>query len=86
MVGVTDILKGLEGRLVVSISLDKKPFIDIHIKKMNIVIDVKNPVLAIQFGMKKLFEPEKDERILRLLRKKGYKIKIMYRKFELDLV
>jgi hypothetical protein len=80
------ILEGIGGRARLVVFIGRKPAFEIAINNKEIIIDVKNPILALDFGIQELFKGKKpDKKILNELKKLGYTIKIKYKVFKLEL-
>ncbi len=83
---VTEILKRIEGRIKISVYIDKKPFIDIDIKKTNITIDIKDPFMVIELGLKDIQESKDTKKeIMRMVKKRGYSLSIKYGGFQFEI-
>lgn len=82
------ILERLFGKVHVYVTVGNKPALELTVEGKEIVIDVKNPVLAIEVGADKLLsarkEGDSESRTLARLKRMGYKIIIKYKmlKFE----
>jgi len=80
------ILESLCGKVHFMILIENKPALEITIEDKNILIDVKNPVLALDFGIQQLLKVGKAEKsLLYDVKKLGYKVRIKYKMFELDI-
>ncbi|MBU0898614.1 MAG: hypothetical protein KKB03_04460 [Nanoarchaeota archaeon] len=80
------ILEGLCGKAHFMVLIGRKPALEITIEDKQVLIDVKNPVLALDFGMQELLKRGKVEKnVLREMKKLGYKITIKYKMFKLDI-
>ena len=84
---VADILRTILGRIHFMIYLGKSPAAEIEIIDKNIVVHILNPLIALELGIEELFSKKgkKDINMLENIRKSGYKIKIKYKMFEIDL-
>jgi hypothetical protein len=88
---MTDILKRIDKRISIMVLIDEKPLVEVSVEKKDIMVEVKNPLLAIEYGIKKLFEKktikEKGDtsKVLKMIKSKGYKIKVKYGVFEFDV-
>jgi hypothetical protein len=88
---MTDILKRIDKRISIMVLIDEKPLVEVHVEKKEITVEVKNPILAIEYGLKKFFESRKlkekgnTSKILKMIKDKGYRIKIKYGVFEFDI-
>ncbi|MHA2065617.1 MAG: hypothetical protein ACXABY_14675 [Candidatus Thorarchaeota archaeon] len=88
---MTDILKRIDKRISIMVLIDEKPLVEVSVEKKEIIVEVKNPLLAIEYGLKKFFESRKvkeksdTSRVLKMIKDKGYKIKVKYGVFEFDV-
>jgi len=79
-------LEGLGGKARFMVLIGKKPAIELFIKNKDIIVEIKNPVLAIDFGLQELLKEKRlDSTVINDIKKLGYNIKIKYKMFELDL-
>lgn len=69
-----------------------KPAIELKMEDKDIIVDIKNPILAIELGLEEFFISHGDKKkkseaddILKKLKKAGYTIKIKYKILELDI-
>lgn len=70
------------------IMVGNKPAIEVKLHDREIIIDVKNPVLAIELGLEEYFGDVKNKSrgsLRKKLKSMGYRIKVKYKIFELDL-
>lgn len=91
------ILETIFGKVHFVITVGNKPAIEIKLHDKEITVDIKNPILAIEFGLEELLEhmpsdkgsgkgkQESPESMLKKLKSMGYTIKVKYKIFELDL-
>jgi hypothetical protein len=91
------ILETIFGKVHFVVTVGNKPAIEIKLHNKEILIDIKNPILAIEFGLEELLEymprdkggnkgdGESPESMLKKLKSMGYTIKVKYKIFELDL-
>ena len=88
---MTDILKRIDKKISIMVLVDEHPLVEVHVEKKEILIDVKNPLLAIEYGLKKFLESRKAKeksdtsRVLKMIKEKGYRIKVKYGVFEFDV-
>ena len=88
---MTDILKRIDKRISIMVLIDDKALVEVSVEKKEITVEVKNPLMAIEYGLKKFFESRKlkeksgTSKILKMVKEKGYKIKVKYGVFEFDV-
>ncbi len=79
-------LESFGGRVHFMVLVGTEPALEIKLRDKDIVVEVKNPLLAVEFGLQELAKGGKiDSRIFREIKKLGYRIKIKYGILELDL-
>jgi len=82
------ILETVFGRVHFMVLVGNKPAIEIKLKDREIIIDVKNPILAVELGIEEFLEMKEKRKqgsLLKKLKSMGYKIRVKYKIFELDL-
>lgn len=82
------ILETVFGKVHFVITVGNKPAIEIKLEEKEIIVDVKNPVLAIELGMEEFVasrRKDKKNSLLKRLKSMGYTIKIKYKFLELDI-
>ena len=83
---ITDILEVFKGRLRFHMFLEGKPAVDIVLQAGEVVIDIKNPILALEMGMHHMGEKSKtNSYVLDMIKKAGWKVKVKYKIFEMEL-
>lgn len=84
-----NILETLWGKAHFMVMVGNKPAIELILEDKEIIIDIKNPILAIELGIEEFLENHRkgkvDISILDSIKKIGYKIKIKYKFLEFDL-
>lgn len=67
--------------------LGKAPAAEIELKDKDIIINIIHPIIALELGIEEFLsrKGQKDIHMLKRLRKMGYKLKIRYKWFEVDL-
>ncbi len=82
-----EIFRSIVGRLHFRVYLGKAPAADIELKDKNIIVNIIHPLIAIELGVEELLSRKggKDVSMIEKLKAAGYKIKIRYKMFELDL-
>lgn len=86
------VLETVFGKVHFMVMVGNKPAIELKMEDKNIIVDIKNPVLAIELGLEELVISRDDKneksgagRILEKLKKAGYKITVKYKIFELEI-
>ena len=83
---LASILETVGGKVHFMVLIDRKPALELFLKDKELIVEIKNPVLAIDFGIQELFGGGKSKRnIFRQIKKLGYKVKIKYKMLELDI-
>jgi hypothetical protein len=83
---ITDILGILQGRLRLHLHLDGKPAVDVIITPGEAIIEIKNPVLALEMGLRQLGKkPGISSYVLKAVKAAGYKVKVKYKLIEFEL-
>ncbi|MFH1445367.1 MAG: hypothetical protein ABIF08_02715 [Nanoarchaeota archaeon] len=83
---LSQLLENVSGKANIVFYIENKPAFIVHFKNKEIKIEVKNPILALEFGIQEMFKKNKaDKPILSSAKKLGFKIKIKYKFFELEL-
>jgi len=83
---LSKILGSLLGRIHFMIYLGKSPAAEIEVKDNDIIVDVSNPLIALELGLEELLsrKGEQDIKMLENVKKAGYRIVIKYRGFRLE--
>ena len=82
---ISSILNNLEGKCSLDVSVDGKEVVSVSMENKNITVDVKDVKTAIQVGMDSLVKKDKKSSTLKKLKEKGFKIKLKYKLFEVDV-
>lgn len=87
---LSSLLEGISGSLHFYVYVGKEPAAEIRIEEKTIIIEIKNPVLAVEFGARELLKGsgccgKPDPHILDSAKKMGYRIIIKYRRLEFSL-
>jgi hypothetical protein len=72
----------------VAIMIDKTPAVEISYRKGEFIIDVKNPLLLMGLGIDlDMFKKKDDQKsvIRKAIKEMGFKIKLRYKFFEIEL-
>ena len=69
------------------IFMGKHAAAEISMKGKNIIIDIKNPLIALEFGIEQILKGEEqlDKQLLHRVKGMGYTIRIRYKMLEVDL-
>jgi hypothetical protein len=69
------------------VMIDKSPAVQVSCKKGDIIIDVKNPMLLMGLGLDlDMLKGDKKKSVIRkAIKEMGFKIKLRYKFFEIDL-
>lgn len=83
---ITDILEVFSGRLRFHLFFDGKPAVDIVITTDEVIVDIKNPLVALEMGFHQIGHSNKlNSYIIKMIKAAGYKIKIKYKVLEFDI-
>ncbi len=83
---ITSILELISGRIHFYLSVGGKPAIEIILRDKEIVAEIKNPLLAIELGLQQMGTSKSmDSYVLKKIKDAGYKIKVKYKMFEIEL-
>lgn len=72
----------------IAVTIDKSTAVEISCKKGEIIIDVKNPILLMGLGIDLDLLKKKDKKnsvIRKAIKEMGFKLKLRYKFFEIDL-
>ena len=83
---ITDVLELFDGKLRLHLRIDGKPAVDVVLKPTEIVIEIKNPLLALELGLQQMGKKKDiNSYILRMVKAAGYNVKVKYKIFEIEL-
>ena len=83
---LADVIKSLSGNAEMTLSLDGSDFLVVHAKGKEMTIEVKDPLKAMEMGLHKFLEGKKSGSGLKqLLKDLGFRIKVKYSIFELEI-
>ena len=83
---ITDILEVFQGRLRFHIRIDGKPAIDIVLKPREVLLEIRNPILALEMGIQQMSKNnDMNSYVLNMIKAAGYKVKVKYKIFEIEL-
>ncbi len=82
-----EIFRSIVGRVHFRIYLGKAPAAEIEFKNKDIIVDIIHPLIALELGVEELLSNKgrKDLNKIEKIRGAGYRIKIRYKMFEVDL-
>jgi len=82
-----EIFRSIVGRVRFMIYLGSSPAAEIELKDKDIIVRIIHPVIALELGIEEFLSRKgrKDIQMIKRLRKMGYKIRICYKWFEVDL-
>jgi hypothetical protein len=84
---LAEIFKTIVGRVHFMIYLGKNPAAEIEIKDKDIIVDIVNPLAAVELGFEEFLSRKgtKDIDMIKKIREAGYSIKIKYKMLEMDI-
>lgn len=84
---LAEILRTVLGRIHFMIYLGKSPAAEIEVKNKDIIVNILNPLIAIELGLEEILSKKgkKDINMIERIKKAGYSIRIKYKMLELDL-
>ena len=82
---IADILRSIVGRVHFMVYLGKFPAAEIELKDKEILIHIKNPLLALELGIEEMLSKKVDISVLDSIKEMGYKVKIKYKILEIEL-
>lgn len=84
--GLTEkILEKLTGEVHFYIFVGDNPAVEIKITEDEIILEIKNPLLAAELALDELLHRKKTPAGLEKIKDMGYKIKIKYKMVEMEL-
>ncbi len=81
----SDILKNVSGKASLSIKAKDKDILEISIEGKEITVDVKDPFAVLDLGVESLLKKKGESRTMKKLKDSGFKIKLKYKMFKVDL-
>lgn len=78
-------LKGIPGDVHLRLFLGEKEAADIRMEGKTILVDVKNPIIAVEAMLKQLSEGKEKSQTLGRLKKEGYQVKIKWKGLEFGI-
>ena len=83
---ITDILEVFKGRLHFHLFVDGKQAVDIVLTPGEIIIEIKNPMLALEMGVQQIGKKQGiSSYMLKAVKAAGYKVKIKYKLLEFEI-
>ena len=84
---LSEILEMITGKVHLYITVGDSPAVEVILKDKEIIADIKNPVLAFEFGIDQMLKRRapRDSFILKRVKNSGYKVKIRYKLLEIEL-
>ena len=82
-----EIFSSIVGRVHFIVYLGKAPAAEIELIDKDIIVKIIHPIIALELGIEEFLsrKGEKDIQMIERLRKMGYRVKIRYKWFEVDL-
>jgi|GEM_PF-1136045 len=82
-----EIFRSIVGRVHFMIYLGKAPAAEIELKDKDIIVNIIHPIIALELGIEEFLsrKGEKDIQMIKRLKGMGYKLKIKYKWFEVDV-
>ncbi len=84
---LADIFKSIMGKAHFMVYMGNAPAAEITMKDKEIIVDIVNPIAAIELGIEEFLSKKgtQDIESIKKIREAGYRIKIKYRSLEMDL-
>lgn len=79
------LLEKITGKVHFYIFMGEFPVIEIKLHDKEIILDIKNPLLAAELALMELFEKKGKIKWIEKVKKIGYKIKIRHGSLEIEL-
>jgi len=69
------------------IYLGKAPAAEIELKDKDIIVNIIHPIIALELGIEEFLsrKGDKDLKMVKRLRKMGYRIRVKYKWFEVEI-
>ena len=81
-----NILEMVNGKFHFYLYVGNSPAVEIILRNREIIADIKNPLLAMELGLKQLGKgPSLNSYILKQVKSAGFKVKVKYKMFELEI-
>jgi hypothetical protein len=83
---IKNILEMIQGKVHFYLFVGGSPAIEIILHDKEIIADIKNPILALELGLHQLGGKKQfSSSILDKVKEAGYKVKVRYKIFEIEL-
>ena len=86
---LSGIMEQLAGKVHLYVAVGKKPALELFIKDKEILVEIKNPVLALELGLEHILSGAKDKdgkiQLIEEIKSHGYKIRVKYKMMEMDI-
>ncbi len=83
---ITDTLEIFRGRLRLHLFVDGKSAVDVVITPGETIIEIKNPILALEMGLQHMGKKKGiSSYILKAIKAAGYKVKVKYKLIEFEI-
>jgi hypothetical protein len=80
-----EVLKDLTGDVHFYVTVGDSPAAEVKLRGKEILVEIKNPLLAMEAVIKQLLSKPKNKIRLQKLKTLGYRIRIKYKLLEVDL-
>jgi hypothetical protein len=82
-----EIFRSIVGRVHFMLYLGKAPAAEIELVDKDIIVNIIHPVIALELGIEEFLsrKGDKDLQMIKRLKKMGYRLKIKYKWFEVDI-
>ena len=81
----SDVLKNVGGKATLSIKAKNKEILEVSVEGKEITVDVKDPFAVLDLGVEEILKKKGDSRTIKKLKDSGFKIKLKYKMFKVDL-
>jgi hypothetical protein len=85
---IKDVLEIFAGRVRLHLSFDGKPAIDVVLTPGEVLIEIMNPLIALEMGINQLVKGSDNNfnsYVLKMVKATGYKVKVKYKVLEFEL-
>ena len=83
---LSKIAESFYGNVHFMVMMGNKPALEIFFHNKDIIVEVKNPILAVEVGLQEVMTHRRfDSALVDKIKSMGYTIKIKYKFLELDL-
>jgi hypothetical protein len=82
-----DLFRDVVGRAHFMVFMGKHAAAEVSLHGKDILVEIKNPIIAIEFGLEQILkgEGDVDVKIFERVKAMGYRIRIKYKLFEIDV-